>query len=100
MNRKNNNMLTDISAELEQEFGKHGSVEREDAITQAWEEYNAQILLYARKNAYLTQEEVGRRIGASKGYISRVERGLTVPTVATLYKLVSAMGLKIVFVPK
>lgn len=100
MNRKNNNMLTDISAELEQEFGKHGSVEREDAITQAWEEYNAQILLDARKNAHLTQEEVGRRIGASKGYISRVERGLTVPTVATLYKLVSAMGLKIVFVPK
>lgn len=100
MNRKNNNMLTDISAELEQEFGKHGSVEREGAITQAWEEYNAQILLDARKNAHLTQEEVGRRIGASKGYISRVERGLTVPTVATLYKLVSAMGLKIVFVPK
>lgn len=93
-------MLTDISAELEQEFGKHGSVEREDSITQAWEEYNAQILLDARKNAHLTQEEVGRRIGASKGYISRVERGLTVPTVATLYKLVSAMGLKIVFVPK
>lgn len=92
--------MTDISAELEQEFGKHGSVEREDAITQAWEEYNAQILLDARKNAHLTQEEVGRRIGASKGYISRVERGLTVPTVATLYKLVSAMGLKIVFVPK
>jgi DNA-binding XRE family transcriptional regulator len=53
-----------------------------------------------RKNANLTQEEVGRRIGASKGYISRVERGLTVPTVATLYKLVAAMGLKIVFLPK
>lgn len=100
MDRKNNNMLTDISAELENEFGYQGTPERESAITQAWEEYNAQVLLDARKNANLTQEEVGRRIGASKGYISRVERGLTVPTVATLYKLVAAMGLKIVFLPK
>ena len=100
MDRKNNNMLTDISAELENEFGYQGPPERESAITQAWEEYNAQVLLDARKNANLTQEEVGRRIGASKGYISRVERGLTVPTVATLYKLVAAMGLKIVFLPK
>lgn len=62
MDRKNN-MLTDISAELEQEFGRQGSVERDNAIAQAWEEYNARVLLDARKSAHLTQEEVGRRIG-------------------------------------
>lgn len=61
----------------------------------AWEEYNAQILLDARKNAGLTQQELADRIGANKGYISRIERGLTVPTVATLYKIASAMGLTI-----
>ena len=93
-------MLHDISAELEVQFGKKGTEQRDTAISHAWEEYNAQVLLDARKNARLTQEEVGRRIGASKGYISRVERGLTVPTVATLYKIVSAMGMKIVFLPK
>ena len=59
------------------------------------EEYNAQILLDARKNAGLTQQELADRIGADKGYISRIERGLTVPTVATLYKIASAMGLTI-----
>lgn len=59
------------------------------------EEYNAQILLDARKNAGLTQQELADRIGANKGYISRIERGLTVPTVATLYKIASAMGLTI-----
>ena len=48
----------------------------------------------------MTQDEVAKRIGASKGYISRVERGLVIPTVATLYKLVSAMGLRIVLVPE
>ena len=60
-----------------------------------WEEYNAQILLEARKNAHLTQAELAKRIGADKGYISRIERGLTVPTVATLYKIASAMGLTV-----
>ena len=33
--------------------------------------------------------------GADKGYISRIERGLTVPTVATLYKIASAMGMTV-----
>lgn len=61
----------------------------------AWEEYNAQILLDARKNARLTQAELAKRIGADKGYISRIERGITVPTVATLYKIAAAMGLTV-----
>ena len=57
--------------------------------------YNAQILLDARKNAGLTQAELAQRIGADKGYISRVERGLTIPTVATLYKIAAAMGMTV-----
>lgn len=52
-------------------------------------------LLDARKNARLTQEELARRIGANKSYISRVERGLLTPTVATLYKIAAAMGLTV-----
>ncbi|MDL2299671.1 helix-turn-helix domain-containing protein [Bacteroides sp. OttesenSCG-928-E20] len=87
--------IYDVSAELAKEFGEVGSSEREKAVSQAWEEYNAQILLDARKNAGLTQKELAERIGADKGYISRIERGLTVPTVATLYRIVSAMGLTI-----
>lgn len=99
MKEKQNNMY-DVSLELEQEFGPIDSDSRKSAIEHAWEEYNAQILLDARKNACLTQDEVAKRIGASKGYISKLERGLIIPTVATLYKLVAAMGLRIVFVPE
>ncbi|MBQ1725238.1 MAG: helix-turn-helix transcriptional regulator [Muribaculaceae bacterium] len=91
--------IYDVSAELEREFGKVGSKSREKAIAQAWEEYNAQILLDARKNAGLTQAELAQRIGADKGYISRLERGLTVPTVATLYKIAAAMGLVVTLRP-
>ena len=87
--------IYDIDAWLDESLGKEGTSEREKNRERAWEEYNAQILLDARKNAGLTQQELADRIGANKGYIARIERGLTVPTVATLYKIASAMGLTI-----
>ena len=87
--------IYDIDAWLDESLGKEGTPEREKNRERAWEEYNAQILLDARKNAGLTQQELADRIGANKGYISRIERGLTVPTVATLYKIASGMGLTI-----
>lgn len=93
MSKKNE--VYDVSAELAREFGEIGSQSREEATAKAWEEYNAQILLDARKNARLTQAELAERIGADKSYISRIERGITVPTVATLYKIAAAMGLTV-----
>lgn len=80
---------------LDESLGKEGSPEREKNRERAWEEYNAQILLDARKNAHLTQEELARRIGTDKSYISRIERGLIVPTVSTLYKIAAAMGMTV-----
>ena len=97
MNQNNN--IYDVSAELEKEFGKIGSKKREDAVNQAWEEYNAQILLDARKNAQLSQSELANRIGADKSYVSKVERGLIIPSVATLYRIISALGLRIELKP-
>lgn len=85
----------DVSALLDDVLGKEGTPEREKNREKAWEEYNAQILLDARKNARLTQAELAKRIGADKGYISRIERGLTVPTVSTLYRIAAAMGLTV-----
>lgn len=75
MNIMSKNEIYDVSVELAAEFGEVGTQKREAAIAQAWEEYNAQILLDARKNAELTQEELAKRIGVNKGYISRIERG-------------------------
>ena len=74
--------IYDLDSWLDEGLGKEGTPEREKTREKAWEEYNAQILLDARKNA-------------DKGYISRIERGLTVPTVATLYKIAAAMGLTV-----
>ena len=92
---KENENIYDVSAELEREFGAKGSATRKAAEDKAWEEYNAQILLDARKQAGLTQQELADRIGANKGYISRIERGLIIPSVATLYRIAAAMGLSV-----
>lgn len=97
MKKKEN--IYDISAELTEKFGEVGSKSRAEAIEMAWEEYNAQIILDARKKAKLTQTELANRIGADKSYISRVERGITVPSVATLYKIVAALGFRIELQP-
>lgn len=94
-----NEVIYDVSAELEREFGPKGSASRKAAEDKAWEEYNAQILLDARKRAGLTQQELAQRIGANKGYVSRLERGLTIPTVSTLYRIAAAMGLTVELKP-
>lgn len=92
---KNEIELIDYSAILAEEFGEIGSATREKAIEEAWEDYNAQMLHDARKNACLSQAQLAERIGADKAYISRIERGLIVPSIATFYKLAAAMGLSV-----
>lgn len=84
-----------VSEEINRTFGLPGTDSRKEAENQAWEEYNAQILLDARKEAGMTQTELAERIGADKSYISRVERGLTIPSISTFYRMVSAMGLTV-----
>jgi len=91
----NKNELYDVSAELVRAFGEVGTPKRIQAEQEAWEEYNAQILHDARKNARLSQAQLAERIGANKGYISRIERGLIVPSIATFYKIAAAMGLSV-----
>ncbi len=93
--KTNNHMITNISEQLEKEFGKHGTPERAKFDEDAYAFYTSQVLLGARKDAHLTQAELAARIGVDKSYISRIEKGVTVPSVATFYRLVSAMGLSV-----
>lgn len=52
-------------------------------------------LLIARKAAKLTQNDLARRIGSTKQYISKVERGIVSPQTDTLQKIAAAMGRRI-----
>ncbi|MDR1417008.1 MAG: helix-turn-helix domain-containing protein [Prevotellaceae bacterium] len=84
--------ITNISEQLEKEFGAHGTPERARFDEEAYAFYTSQILLDARKDARLTQQELAERIGVNKSYISRIEKGATVPSVATFYRIASALG--------
>lgn len=97
--KKANNELYDVSAGREQEFGPVGSEGWNKAIEQAWAEYNAAILLETRKRAHMTQAQVAERIGATKSYISRVERGQIIPTATSFFRIVNALGYSIELVP-
>lgn len=88
-------MLTDISAELEKEFGAHGTPEREQFDEDAYAFYTGQILHEARKEVKVTQSELARRINSTKSYISRIENGSINPSVGTFYRIINALGLKI-----
>lgn len=87
--------IYNVSEELNQTFGAPGTESRQKAENHAWEEYNAQILLDARKESGMTQSELAEKIGADKSYISRIERGLTIPSISTFYRMVAAMGLTV-----
>lgn len=88
-------MITDISAELDKEFGKPGTSERTQFDEEAYAFYTSQILLDARKEAKITQTELANRIHVTKSYISKIENGLITPSVATFYRIMNALGMRI-----
>lgn len=95
----NNHKIVDYSAVLDEKYGAHGTPERARFDEEAYAFYTSQVLLDARKEARLTQAELAARIGADKSYISRIEKGVTVPSVATFYRIVNAMGLSVALNP-
>jgi len=95
----NDNIIRDYSAVLEAQYGAHGTPERAKFDEEAYAFYTSQILLETRKEARLTQAELAKRIGADKSYISRIEKGTTVPSVATFYRIAAALGRSVELTP-
>jgi DNA-binding XRE family transcriptional regulator len=88
----NDHKVRNYSVVLESGYGAHGTPERAKFDEEAYTFYTSRILLEARREARLTQQELARRLGVDKSYISRIEKGVTVPSVATFYRIVSALG--------
>jgi DNA-binding XRE family transcriptional regulator len=95
----NDHKIRNYSDVLAAQYGAHGTPERSKFDEEAYAFYTAQVLLDARKNAKITQSELADRIGADKSYISRIEKGATVPSVATFYRIASALGYAVELTP-
>ena len=87
--------LKSVDEVMNQKFGKVGSPERENFRREAYSYCMGQIIHDARKQEKVTQDELAKRIGASKSYISRIEKGLIEPGVSTFYRIIEALGLRI-----
>ncbi len=80
---------------LDRKYGEVGTPSRELFSKQARAYYTGQLIEDARKSAHLTQEELAKRLGADKSYISRIENGKTEPKVSTFYRIAEALGLSV-----
>ena len=97
MEAKTNEEFFNVSALIDERFGKEGTVTRAEAEEKAYAFYTGQIIEDARKKAKITQAELARRIGSDRSYISRVESGQTEPKVSTFYRIMNALGCRIDF---
>jgi len=93
------NDITDISAEMDNLFGKVGSPERDAFRREAYVYCMGQIIHDVRKTEKITQTELANRIGVDKAYISKIEKGIIEPGVSTFYRIVAALGRSVELVP-
>ncbi|MBQ8645967.1 MAG: helix-turn-helix transcriptional regulator [Bacteroidales bacterium] len=89
------NMIQDYDAVLDARYGKEGTPERIRFEEEAYAYYSGLILRDARKEAKVTQAELARRTQTTKSYISRIENGLIIPSVAVFYRLIAALGMSV-----
>jgi DNA-binding XRE family transcriptional regulator len=73
---------------LDQRYGKIGTAKRTNFEIKAKAFAIGEILREARKEAHLTQEELAKKTGTRKSFISRIENGHSDIQLSTLYRLV------------
>ena len=80
--------ITTFDEHIDKEYGKIGSKRRTDFEIKAKAFAIGEILKDARKKANMTQEDLARKTGTRKSFISRIENGHSDIQLSTLYKLV------------
>ena len=88
-------MIQDYDAVLDARYGKEGTPERLKFEEDAYACYTGLILRDARKGAKVSQAELARRTQTTKSYISRIENGVIIPSVAVFYRMIAALGMTV-----
>ena len=88
-------MIQDYDKVLDAQYGKEGTPERIKFEEEAYAYYTGLILRDARKDAKVSQAELARRTQTTKSYISRIENGVIIPSVAVFYRMVAALGMAV-----
>jgi DNA-binding XRE family transcriptional regulator len=80
--------ITTFEEHLDQQYGKIGTKKRTEFEIKAKAFVIGEILKEARKESHLTQEELARKTGTRKSYISRIENGHSDIQLSTLFRIV------------
>ena len=90
MKRESN--IVDIDSMLNDKFGAVGTESRSEFRKEAYNYCIGQLIMDARKQEGFTQTELADKLGVSKSYISRVEKGQIEPGVGTFLNRSSSAG--------
>lgn len=83
-----NKKLTSFAAHLDDQFGKQGTVER-DQYEEEFESFKLGAMIQElRKKQGLTQEQLANKCGTTKTYISRIENNASDIRLSTLMRIV------------
>ena len=87
MKPKNKNLIT-LEAFKEKHYGKRGTKKREE-LESGYENFKIGALLQeARLEMGMTQEELAKKAGTTKSYISKIENDIKEVRISTLQKII------------
>ncbi len=90
--RKKVKLLTSFDEHLDEKYGKKGTPTRNQYEAE-YEAFKLGVLLQeARKRKSLTQEQLAKRVGTTKNYISRIENDASDIRLGTLMRIVNGLG--------
>ena len=93
MQRRESNIV-DIDEMMNERFGAVGTESRSEFRKEAYNYCVGQLILEARRQESMTQAELAEKIGASKSYISCIEKGQIEPGASTFLRIIEALGLR------
>jgi DNA-binding XRE family transcriptional regulator len=84
---KKNNIIT-LEQFKDRHYGKRGTAKREE-LEAGYENFKMGALIHeARIEKGLTQEELAKKVGTTKSYISKIENNVKEVRISTLQKIV------------
>jgi len=88
MKKTTNNNLTSFGDHLDIQYGKRGTPERE-RFEEGFEAFKLGVMIQElRKENKLTQEQLAKKCGTTKTYISRIENNASDIRLSTLMRIV------------
>jgi DNA-binding XRE family transcriptional regulator len=85
---KTKNKITTFNDHLDREYGKIGTPAR-DSYEQGFEAFKLGVMLQEmRKKQKMTQEELAKKCGTTKTYISRIENDASDIRLSTLMRII------------